>query len=46
MLLDISNNDINKVSYRGCLLKVEVVDGVEVKGVVLGLNRVYWFILV
>lgn len=45
MLLDTSNNDINKASYRGCLLKAEAADGVEVKGVVLGSNRAYWLTL-
>lgn len=45
LLLDTNNNDIAKASYKGCLLKAEADDSVEVSGVKLGSNRAYWLTL-
>lgn len=45
LLLDTNNNDIAKASYKGCLLKAEADDSLEVSGVKLGSNRAYWLTL-
>ena len=45
LLLETNNNDIAKASYKGCLLKAEAGDGMEVSGIKLKSNREYWLTL-
>lgn len=45
LLLETNDNDINKASYRGCLLKAAADDKLEVAGVKLESNRAYWLTL-
>jgi hypothetical protein len=45
LLLDTNDNDVNKASYKGCLLKAAADDKLEVAGVKLESNRVYWLTL-
>nr|WP_205603975.1 hypothetical protein [Clostridium sporogenes] len=44
-LLEINNNDVEKSSYKGCILKAIADDGIEVAGVKLQSNRAYWLTL-
>lgn len=45
LLLETNDNDINKASYKGCLLKAAADDKLEVAGVKLESNRSYWLTL-
>lgn len=45
MLLDTQDNDVNKASYKGCLMKANADDKLEVAGVKLESNRQYWLTL-
>lgn len=42
LLLQSNDNNINKASYKGCLLKASADDKLEVAGVKLSSNRQYW----
>lgn len=42
LLLKSNDNNINKASYRGCLLKAAADDKLEVAGIKLSSNREYW----
>ncbi|WP_142415411.1 hypothetical protein [Hathewaya massiliensis] len=42
LLLQSNDYNINKASYRGCLLKAAADDKLEVAGVKLSSNREYW----
>ncbi|BDR66725.1 hypothetical protein K144313037_p20790 (plasmid) [Clostridium tetani] len=42
LLLQSNDNNINKASYKGCLLKANADDRLEVAGVKLSSNRQYW----
>ncbi|MBU3208526.1 hypothetical protein KPL28_02615 [Clostridium algidicarnis] len=42
LLLESNDNNINKASYKGCLLKASADDKLEVAGVKLSSNRQYW----
>lgn len=42
LLLESNDNNINKASYKGCLLKANADDKLEVAGVKLSSNRQYW----
>lgn len=45
LLLEINNNDVEKASYKGCVFKAIADDGIEVAGIKLQSNRVYWLTL-
>lgn len=42
LLLETNDNNIYKASYKGCLLKANSDDKLEVSGVKLSSNREYW----
>ncbi|MBU3205132.1 hypothetical protein [Clostridium algidicarnis] len=42
LLLQYNDDNINKASYKGCLLKANADDKLEVAGVKLSSNREYW----
>jgi hypothetical protein len=45
MLLDSNDNRLSKASYKGCLLKAEAADKMEISGIKLNSNREYWLTL-
>lgn len=45
LLLNQYNGDVNKASYKGCILKAAADDKLEVAGVKLSSNREYWLTL-
>lgn len=45
LLLQSNGDNINKASYKGCLMKASADDKLEVAGVKLSSNREYWLVL-
>lgn len=45
LLLETNDNNVNKASYKGCLMKASADDKLEVSGVKLESNRSYWLTL-
>lgn len=45
VLLEISDNDINKASYKGCLMKANADDSITLGPLKTGSNREYWISL-
>lgn len=45
MLLENNDNDLNKASYAGCLMKADANDGIEIAGIKIASNRDYWLSL-
>ncbi len=44
-LLDISNDDVSKATYKGCLMKANADDALTLSGITLSSNREYWLTL-
>lgn len=45
MLLETNDMDLNKASYRGCIMKATSDDKIEVAGIKTESNRIYWLTL-
>lgn len=45
LLLESNGNDVNKASYKGCLLKAQADDAIDISVLKTESNREYWLTL-